>query len=401
MKKVILAYSGGLDTSVIAHWLVNKGYSVICFCADVGQNTESFEIIQDRAMRVGVSKVVIKDLKEQFIEEFIFPSIQMHAAYEGEYLLGTSLARPLIAKKQIELAENENADTVANGTTIMGTCGIRFEMTYSVLNPDIKVLVPWRTKEFLKEFNGRTDLINYAKKHNIAIKQSMRKNWSSDENMMHKSFEAGDLENPWNAPRDDMFELTNSIEETPNTADEIVIEFEKGIPVSINEIRLTPLQMMLELNRLGKTHGIGRVDIVESRFGGIKQRCVYESPGGTILLKSHNALEAITLDHGVIQLKNMLMPRFSEIVFNGFWYSLENEIFLAMLKESQKYVSGFVRLKLYKGNCIICGRKSDTSLYDKDIATMDGNLHSNPSDYEGFIKFQSLALRTCHKRKNK
>ncbi len=388
-EKIVLAYSGGLDTSIILKWLSEeKGYDVIAFAADLGQG-EELDPVYDKAIKTGASKVFIEDLREEFVRDFVFPAIQANAVYEGVYLLGTSIARPLIAKKQIEIAKKEGAVAVAHGSTGKGNDQVRFELTYYALKPDIKVIAPWRDWDF----KSRTDLINYAKKHGIDIPVTQKKPYSSDRNLFHISFEGGILENPWNAPPEDMFVLSVSPEQAPDKAEIIELDFIDGIPVALNGQKMSPATLLEEMNRLGGKHGIGRVDMVENRFVGMKSRGVYETPGGTILYCAHRAMESITMDREVMHLRDSMIPYVSKLIYNGFWYSPEMETVMEMVKKSQQNVSGTVRLKLYKGNTIVLGRKSEKSLYNENLATFEKDTVYNQKDAEGFIKLNALRLK--------
>lgn len=388
-EKVVLAYSGGLDTSVILKWLhVEKGYEVVAFAADLGQG-EELEPVYEKAVKTGASKVYIEDLREEFVRDFIFPAIQANAVYEGTYLLGTSIARPLIAKKQIEIARREKAVAVAHGATGKGNDQVRFELTYYALEPNIRVIAPWRDWNF----KSRTELINYAKTHGIPVPVTAEKPYSSDRNLFHISFEGGILEDPWSAPPDDMFLLSSSPEKAPDKPEIVEIEFRSGIPVALNGTLLSPASLLAEANKLGGKHGIGRVDIVENRFVGMKSRGVYETPGGTILHKAHRAMESITMDREVMFLRDSLVPYISRLIYFGFWYSPEMEMCMGMVKQSQQNVTGTVRLKLYKGNVIVLGRKSPCSLYSEKLATFEKDTIYNQKDAEGFIKLQALRLR--------
>ncbi|MEW6535133.1 MAG: argininosuccinate synthase [Candidatus Auribacterota bacterium] len=388
-EKVVLAYSGGLDTSIILKWLkVEKGYDVVAFAADLGQG-EELDPVHDKALATGASAVYIEDLREEFVRDFIFPAIQANAIYEGTYMLGTSIARPLIAKKQIEIARKEGAVAVSHGATGKGNDQVRFELTFYALEPSIKVIAPWREWDF----KSRTDLINYATKHGIPIPVTQKKPYSSDRNLFHISFEGGILEDPWNSPPEDMFLLSVSPEKAPDKAEIVEIEYEKGIPVGVNGKRLSPVDLMVEVNRLGGKHGIGRVDIVENRFVGMKSRGVYETPGGTILHIAHRAMESITMDREVMHMRDSMIPYIARLMYNGFWYSPEMDMCMAMVKESQKDVSGTIRVKLYKGNVTVQGRKSPNSLYSESFATFEKDSVYNQKDAEGFIKLQALRLR--------
>lgn len=400
-EKVVLAYSGGLDTSVIVRWLVEEGYEVIALCLDLGQKVEDLDEIKKKGLLAGASKVIIKEVAEEFAREYILPSIQMNAVYEGTYLLGTSIARPLIAKHQIECAKENGATVVAHGATGKGNDQVRFEIGYYSLNPDIKVIAPWKIKKFYQAYPGRKELIEYAKKHDIPVKATKSQPWSSDENLMHISFEAGMLEDPWVKPLPEMFELSKSPQDAPNEVTEILIEFEDGVPVSLNNEKFTPAELIKKLNKVAGENGVGRIDIVESRYVGMKSRGVYETPGGTVLLQAHRAIESITLTRDVINLKDSLMPRFACDVYNGYWFSPQMNLMLNLIRESQQGVTGTVRLELYKGNVMITGRKSPVSLYDADIASMEkdqGNY--NVEDANGFIRLNSLPLK-IYKRARK
>ena len=397
-EKIVLAYSGGLDTSVIVHWLASQGYEVIAFCLDLGQKVEDLEEIRKKGKQAGASKVLIEDVREEFVRDYVFRALEWNALYEGTYLLGTSLARPLIAKKQIEAAEACEANTVSHGATGKGNDQVRFELGYYALNPDIKVLAPWKIPDFYQRYPGRSELIEYARQNGIPVRASNEQPWSTDENLMHISFESGMLEDPWQEPLEEMFELSRSPQDAPDEEQTLLIDFEEGLPVGLNGNGMSPADLLLELNEISGRHGIGRVDMVESRFIGMKSRGVYETPGGTVLHIAHRAMESLTLDRGVIQLKDSLMPRFSQLVYNGFWFSPETEVLLKMGRSTQASVSGIVRLRLYRGNCIVTGRKSPYSLYDEDIATMeaDGGNY-DPGDADGFIRLNALPLR-IHRR---
>ena len=397
-EKVVLAYSGGLDTSVIVHWLASQGYDVIALCLDLGQKVESLDEIRQKGLKAGAVDVLIEDVRKEFVEDYVFRAIEWNAVYEGTYLLGTSLARPLISKKQIEAAERFGASTVSHGATGKGNDQVRFELGYYALNPDIKIIAPWKVPEFYQRYPGRAQLIEYAQQNGIPVKATAEQPWSTDENLMHISFESGMLEDPWQEPKEEMFELSQSPKKAPDQEQILTIDFEEGLPVRLDGQEFAPVDLLTELNEIGGRHGIGRVDLVESRFVGMKSRGVYETPGGTILNIAHRAMESLTLDRGVIHLKDSLMPRFSKLVYNGFWFSPEMEILLEMGRSTQKRVSGTVRLKLYRGNCMVTGRKSDNSLYDEDIATMEADEGNyDPRDSNGFIRLNALPLR-IHRR---
>ena len=397
-EKVVLAYSGGLDTSVIVHWLSSQGYDVIALCLDLGQKVENLDEIRQKGLKAGAVDVLIEDVRKEFVEDYVFRAIEWNAVYEGTYLLGTSLARPLISKKQIEAAERFGASTVSHGATGKGNDQVRFELGYYALNPDIKIIAPWKVPEFYQRYPGRAQLIEYAQQNGIPVKATAEQPWSTDENLMHISFESGMLEDPWQEPKEEMFELSQSPKNAPDQEQILTIDFEEGLPVRLDGQEFQPVDLLTELNEIGGRHGIGRVDLVESRFVGMKSRGVYETPGGTILNIAHRAMESLTLDRGVIHLKDSLMPRFSQLVYNGFWFSPEMEILLEMGRSTQKRVSGTVRLKLYRGNCMVTGRKSDNSLYDEDIATMEADEGNyDPRDSNGFIRLNALPLR-IHRR---
>ncbi len=400
-EKVVLAYSGGLDTSVILSWLIEQGHEVIAYIADVGQQ-EDFTAIKKKALSCGASKAILVDLKKEFVTDFIFPAIKSHAIYEGKYLLGTSLARPLIAKGQVEVAKKEKATALSHGATGKGNDQVRFEMTYEVLMPSAKIIAPWKNPVFLKQFQGRSDLIAYAEKKGIPVKATAKKPYSTDENLMHISFEAGVLEDPGFTPEEDMFEKSVSIEEASAQADVISIEFKDGVAVKLTEGKkaLTdPLLIFSRLNELGGKHGIGRVDLVENRFVGMKSRGVYETPGGTILMHAHLDIEGITMDREVKLLRDSLSPKFAQLVYNGFWYSPEMKVLSAFMNAAQEGIYGTVKLKLLKGNVIIQGRESKNSLYNQGVASMDKAGGYNQQDADGFIRLNALRLAAWAKRK--
>lgn len=396
-KKIILAYSGGLDTSVILKWLTNKEYEVICFIADVGQE-EDLEATKEKALSLGASKVHIANLQKEFVEDYIFPSLKAHAVYEGKYLLGTSLARPLIAKKMVELGEKENISTFAHGATGKGNDQVRFELTILKHIPHAEIISPWKDPEFLAQFSGRPDLLNYAQKHSIPITSTLEKPYSIDANLMHTSFEGGKLEDPMYAPSEEMFLKTTSPQKAPDQEIKIAIEFKEGKPISVLDIArdkkiVGSVELFAYLNEVGGHHGIGRMDVVESRFVGMKSRGVYETPAGTILLKAHLDLEGITLDREVILLKESLSPKIAQIIYNGFWFSPEMDFLMAAVNQSQKNVTGIVFLTLYKGNVIITGRSSPYTLYQPQIASMDIIGGYDQTDAKGFIKLNALRLK--------
>jgi argininosuccinate synthase len=388
-KKIVLAYSGGLDTSVMLRWLRDKYQcEVICYCADVGQG-EELDGLEAKAIKTGASKLYVEDLREEFVRDYVWTALKANAVYEGVYLLGTSLARPVIAKRQIEIAQREGADAVAHGATGKGNDQVRFELTFYALQPDIKVIAPWREWEF----KGRSDLIAYAKEHDIPVTATHEKPYSTDRNLMHISFEGGVLEDPWREPPADMFQLTRSPEEAKSEAEYVEISFEKGEPVAVNGQKLKPVALLETLNQLAGAHGIGRVDLVENRFVGMKSRGVYETPGVTILQAAHRALESITLDREVVHLRDSLGVRFAECIYYGFWFAPEFELLRKMVDETQTNVIGDVRLKLYRGNTTVVGRRSAKSLYDENIATFEADTVYNQRDAEGFIKLNALRLR--------
>ncbi|HEX8097720.1 MAG TPA: argininosuccinate synthase, partial [Pyrinomonadaceae bacterium] len=389
IKKIVLAYSGGLDTSVMLRWLKERyRCEVVCYCADVGQG-EELDGLAAKARETGASKLYIEDLREEFVREYVWTAVKANAVYEGVYLLGTSLARPVIARRQIEIARKEGADAVAHGATGKGNDQVRFELTYYALQPDIKVVAPWREWEF----KGRSDLISYAKKHSIPVTATAEKPYSTDRNLMHISYEGGILEDPWAEPPADIFQLTKSPEEARAEPEYVEIEFERGEAVRLNGKELGPVAMLEALNRLGGEHGVGRVDLVENRFVGMKSRGVYETPGVTILQAAHRALESITLDREVMHLRDSLGVRFAESVYYGFWFAPEFELMRKMVDETQRNVTGDVRVKLYRGNVTVVGRRSPNSLYSEKLATFEADQVYNQRDAEGFIKLNALRLR--------
>ncbi len=398
--KVILAYSGGLDTSVILKWLCNKGYEVVCYVADVGQR-ENFDAIREKAINTGASKVYIEDLKEEFVTDFIFAALRGNAIYEGRYYLGTAIARPLIAKRQVEIAEMENTNIVAHGATGKGNDQVRFELSYYALNPHIQVISPWKDSEFLSEFKGRSDLIAFAQKWNIPVKASLSKSYSEDENLMHISHEAGILEDPAFRPPEEVFNWTVSPQKAPDEETTIEIEFKDGYPIKVTNlndgtVKDTPLELFVYLNELGSRNGIGRVDMVENRFVGIKSRGVYETPGATILWAAHRDLEGIAMDKEVMRIRDMLSPKFSELIYNGFWFSPEMDFLLSAFEKSQEKIDGTVCLSLYKGNITIHGRKSPISLYNQELSSMDVEGGYNALDSKGFIQIHAIRLKAHH-----
>lgn len=389
-KKIVLAYSGGLDTSIILKWL-REDYGaeeVIAFTADVGQGDE-LDGLEEKALKTGASKLYVRDLKEEFVRDFVFPAVRANAVYEGQYLLGTSLARPVIAKHMVEIARAEGADAVAHGATGKGNDQVRFELTTMALDKDLMTVAPWR------EWNmtSRTDLFNFAEKHGIPLPLTKAKPYSTDRNLLHISFEGGILEDPWQEPNEDMFLLTVSPEKAPDKPTYIEIEFQKGNAVAIDGQHLTPAALLERLNQLAGANGIGRIDLVESRYVGMKCRGVYETPGGTILWLAHRNMETLTLDREAIILKDSLMPKYAALVYNGFWYAPEREAMQALVDQTQERVNGVVRLKLYKGNCSVVGRKSPDSLYHDAYATFETDGVYDQSDAAGFIRCSGLRLR--------
>ena len=395
VNKVVLAYSGGLDTSVILKWLQDTyDCDVVTFTADLGQG-EEVEPARTKAEMMGIKDIFIDDLREEFVRDYVFPMYRANALYEGVYHLGTSIARPLIAKRQIEIAKEVGADAVAHGATGKGNDQVRFELGYYALKPDIKVIAPWREWDL----NSRTKLIEYAQKHQIPIPKDKEGEppYSTDANLLHISYEGKALEDPWVGPEESMFTRSVSPENAPDEPTVLEIEFDRGDPVAIDGVRLSPAALLTKLNEMGGANGIGRIDIVENRFVGMKSRGVYETPGGTILLPARRAVESLTLDKGALHLKDEIMPRYAELVYNGFWFSPEREMLQAAIDDSQKRVSGAVRLKLYKGNVIVEGRKSPNSLYDEDTVTFEADTVYDQRDAEGFIKLNALRLRLAGK----
>ncbi len=389
VSKVVLAYSGGLDTSVILRWLKETYHcEVIAFIADLGQG-EELDGVREKAIQTGASKVYVEDIKEEFVREYVFTALKGNAVYETFYLLGTSLARPLIAKKQIEIARKEGADAVSHGATGKGNDQVRFELTYYALEPGIRVIAPWRNWDL----RSRTDLIQYAERFHIPVPVTKEKPYSSDRNLMHISFEGGILEDPDREPPEDMFVLSVSPEEAPEIPEIVEIGFEKGVPISVDGSEMAPHEILALLNEKGGRNGIGRVDIVENRYVGMKSRGVYETPGGTILYQGHRHLETLALDREVMHLRDSLVSRFSELIYYGYWFSPEMDAMRAFIEDTQKHVTGTVRLKLYKGNVIVVGRRSPYSLYKPDYATFEREDVYNQVDAEGFIKINSLRLK--------
>lgn len=396
IKKIVLAYSGGLDTSVMLRWLKDQyGCEVVCYCADVGQG-EEMDGLEAKALATGASKLYIEDLREEFVRDYVWTAVKANAVYEGVYLLGTSLARPVIAKRQIEIARKEGADAVAHGATGKGNDQVRFELTYYALEPDIKVIAPWREWEF----KGRSDLIAYARENKIPVTATHEKPYSTDRNLMHISYEGGILEDPWAEAPESIFQLTKSPEAARAQAEYVEISFDKGDPVAINGKALNPVALLQELNKKGGEHGIGRVDLVENRFVGMKSRGVYETPGVTILLAAHRALESITLDREVMHWRDSMGVKFAESVYYGFWFAPEFELMRETIEATQRKVSGDVRLKLYRGNVVTVGRRSPHSLYSEKLATFEADSVYNQRDAEGFIKLNALRLRQLNRGNN-
>lgn len=392
-KKVILAYSGGLDTSVIIRWLKDTyKCQVIAFCADLGQG-EELEPVREKAISTGASKVYVEDLREEFVRDYVFPMMRANAVYEGVYLLGTSIARPLIAKRQIEIAKKERADAVSHGATGKGNDQVRFELTYYALNPNIQVVAPWR----LWDLGGRNSLIDYAKKHGIAVPVTKKKPYSTDRNLLHISYEGGILEDPWAEPPASMYTMMLSPEKAPAKPTYTEIDFVAGDPIAVDGTKMKPHKLLEHLNNLAGRNGIGRVDLVENRFVGMKSRGVYETPGGTVIQVAHRAIESITMDREVLHLRDSLIPKYSEMVYYGFWFSPERKALQTLIDNCQIGVTGTVRLKLYKGNCIVVGRKAPKSLYNPELATFETETIYNQQDAEGFIKLN--ALRLAQKKK--
>ena len=398
IKKVVLAYSGGLDTSVILRWLQDEyKCEVVTFTADIGQG-EEIEPARAKAEAMGIKEIYIEDLREEFVRDYVFPMFRSNAVYEGTYLLGTSIARPLIAKRQIEIAHEVGADAVSHGATGKGNDQIRFELGYYGLDPDIMVIAPWREWDL----NSRNKLIEFARNHQIQVPKDKEGEapYSTDANLLHISYEGKVLEDPWQEPSESMFTRSVSPENAPDIPTIIEIGFKSGDPVEIDGEKFSPALLLMRLNKLAGANGIGRVDIVENRFIGMKSRGVYETPGGTVLLAARRAIESITLDKGALHLKDELMPRYAELLYNGFWFSPEREMLQSSIDKSQSNVSGTVRIKLYKGNAVILGRKSDNSLYDEDMATFEEDSVYNQQDADGFIKLNALRLRLAAKLKN-
>ena len=395
--KIVVAYSGGLDTSVIIKW-AKETYNaeIIAYCADVGQAEETAGLEQ-KAINTGASKCYIDDLNEEFARDFIFPMMQANAIYEGTYLLGASIARPLIGKRLVEVARAEGADAICHGATGKGNDQVRFELAAYALDPKIKIIAAWRDPNW--HFKARTEMIEYAHKNNIPIHSTAAKPYSMDRNLLHISFEGGILEDPWAAPPEDMHVMTRPLSQAADQPEDIVISFEKGIPVAVNDEKLSPANIMRKLNELGSRHAVGRIDIVENRFVGMKSRGVYETPGGTILHTAHRALETITMDKEVMYLRDSFIPAYARMVYNGFWFAPEREVLQAAITKSQEYVTGDVRVKLFKGACHVTGRRSPYSLYDSEIASFEAEDVYNQKDATGFIRLNALRLSVMARSK--
>jgi argininosuccinate synthase len=399
-KKVVLAYSGGLDTSVILKWLVLEGYEVIAYIADVGQQDDP-EAARQKALDTGASRVYVEDLKEEFVTDFIFPAFKANALYEGRYLLGTALARPLIAKRQIEIAWEEDAGYVAHGATGKGNDQVRFELAYYALNPQIEVIAPWKIPDFLKRFAGRSDLLEFAREHGIEVTATKAKPFSEDDNLLHISHEAGILEDPLHEAGEDVYSRTTAPENAPDEPGRLSITFKDGIPVKVTDLddgteKTGALELFEYLNEVGSRHGIGRLDMVENRYVGIKSRGIYETPGGEILHQAHMDIEGIAMDREVLRLRNMLTAKLSELIYNGFWFSPEMDFLMAAIDKSQEVIDGTVYMKLFKGKAMAVGRESSSSLYDQDLSSMDLEGGFNQQDSEGFIRINATRLMAHH-----
>jgi argininosuccinate synthase len=389
VKKIVLAYSGGLDTSVILKWLAEEyDCPIVAYAADVGQ-TEDWDAIKEKGMATGAEKVIISDLRQEFVEDYIFPAFRCNAIYEGSYLLGTSLARPIIGKEQVRIAHAEGADAVSHGATGKGNDQVRFELSYLGIDPSLEIIAPWR----IWDLNSRAKLEEFAKNHNIPVPTTKKNPYSSDENILHISFEGGLLEDPWNEPDEDMYRLSVSPENAPDKATYLEIDFEKGDPIAINGERMDPLPLFEALNKVAGANGVGRLDLLENRFVGMKSRGVYETPGGTLLRNAHRDLETMCMDREVMRIRDSLVPRYAELVYNGFWFSPERELLQVTMDESQKTVNGTVRMKLYKGNCVSVGKKSEQSLYQESFATFEEDDVYNQADAGGFIRLNGLRLQ--------
>jgi argininosuccinate synthase len=389
VRRIVLAYSGGLDTSVILRWLVDRhGAEVIAFCADLGQG-EELTGLEERARATGAVATIVEDLREEFVRDYVFPMLRAGAIYEGQYLLGTSIARPLIAKRQVELARREGADAVAHGATGKGNDQVRFELTYAALAPELTVVAPWREWEFA----GRADLIAYAEARKIPITVTAEKPYSSDRNLLHVSYEGGILEDPWRPPPDDMFQLTVAPERAPERPQDVEVDLEAGVPVAVDGERLSPAALLARLNAIAGAHGVGRVDVVENRYVGLKSRGVYETPGGTVLRAAFQAVESLTLDREVLHLRDGLVPRYAEMVYYGYWFAPERLMLQAAIDEAARPVTGTARLRLYRGGVRIVGRRAPRSLYDPALASFEAAGGYRQEDAGGFIRLSGLRLR--------
>jgi argininosuccinate synthase len=392
IRKIVLAYSGGLDTSVIPSWLKETYHChVIAYAADLGQE-EDINKLKTRGLEAGADEVIVEDLKEEFVKDFVWPALRANAIYENAYLLGTSLARPLIAKHQVKVAKSKGADAVSHGATGKGNDQVRFELTYIALDPSLKIIAPWK----IWDFKGREDLIRYAQEKGISIHVTKERPYSSDRNLLHISFEGGVLEDPWQEPSEDMFVISVSPQNAPDKATYVEIDFENGDPIAVDGERLSPANLLRRLNELGGKNGVGRVDMVENRYVGMKSRGVYETPGGTILRIAHIAVESITMDREVMHIRDGLTPKYSEMIYYGYWFAPERHVLQCLIDETQRNVTGKVRLKLYKGNCIVVGRKSDVSLYSDKYVTFEQDTVYNQKDAEGFIRLNSLRLKLAN-----
>jgi len=397
-KKVVLAYSGGLDTSVILKWLQDEfNYEVICYAADVGQ-AEELSGLEEKALKTGASKIYIDDVREDFVRDYVFPAYRADIAYEGLYLLGTTLARPLIAKRMIEIAAKEGATAIAHGATGKGNDQVRFELTSWALNPAIEIIAPWKMDEW--KLTSREKMIDYAEKHGIPVPVTKKKPYSMDRNLLHISYEGGVLEDPWYAPDEDMFILSVSPEKAPDAPEEVIVSFVDGDAVAVNGEQLSPANLLAKLNELGGRHGVGRVDIVENRYVGMKSRGVYETPGGTILKVAHRGVEQITMDREVMHMRDELMPRYASMVYNGYWFAPEREVLQTLIDEAQKGVTGDARVKLYKGSCTLTGRRAEKSLYNPEVCTFGDDEVYDQRDAKGFIRLNALRLRMRAMRDN-
>ena len=399
-KKVVLAYSGGLDTSVILKWLKLKGFEVICYVADVGQD-EDFEAVKEKALKTGASKVYIEDLKAQMVEDYVFPALRANALYEGRYLLGTAIARPIISKRQVEIAIKENTKYVSHGSTGKGNDQVRFEFAYYALLPDVQIIAPWKDPEFLKTFKGRTDMLEYAELHNIPVSATLKKSYSEDDNLLHISHEAGILEDPASVCPEEIYSKTISPYDAPDKRTRIKVFFENGTPVKIDNLEngtsvTGALDLFTYANKLGADNGIGRLDMVENRFIGIKSRGIYETPGGFLLWQAHRDLEGIAMDKEVMHLRDMLIPKFSELMYNGLWFSPEMDFLMSAFNKSQEAISGEVTMDLYKGNAYPVARYSPNSLYDQDLSSMEIEGGFDATDTKGFININAIRLKAHH-----